>query len=695
MEQIMITEKVFGIFDHLPVGALILRDDFIVLSWNRCLEEWTGLGRDGIVGKPIGSHFPHLNDPQYAVRLQGVFAGGPPAVFSSQLHKYIIPAALPDGTPRIQHATVTPIQASDGKGFHALFVVQDVTELTQRIQGYRMMHNQALEEIKARERLEKELRKAHNHLELRIRERTKGLVMLNEQLQQEISERKQAEDALRKSEERFRSIFDNVSVGIALVDKAGAVLTLNEAFCRILGYRAEEVAGKPFSDFFPLEDRKIGRNEHEDLLNGKRNAYVIDKRFVRNGGEVHWGRLTVSCIRDGSGDVQCTAVVCEDITDRKKIEGELQRAQKLESVGVLAGGLAHDFNNLLTAILANTSMVRRSLESGSPAYARLTEAEKASLRARDLTRQLLTFSKGGAPIKRTTSIGELIRESAGFILRGADAKCEFSFPEGLWPVEADEGQINQVINNVLINAHQAMPDGGTIHVKAENAIAGAEALLPLKSGAYVKISIRDEGPGIPEELMGKVFDPYFTTKPAGTGLGLSTSYSIVKNHNGYITVESEPGAGATFSIYLPASEKLLDKKIIERPIPGKGKVLLMDDEELIRKAAGLMLSDLGYEAEFASDGHEAIEAYKRAKAAKRPFDTVIIDLTIPGGMGGKETIKKLAELDPKVKAIVSSGYSNDPIMAEFLKYGFCDVVEKPYTLEELSHALHRTLSGSA
>lgn len=697
MDEVRRTVTAFGAFDRIPMGAFILRGDLAVLFWNRRLEEWTGIRRDDILGTRIDARFPHLGDSKYAVRLRDVFAGGPPAIFSSQLHKYIIPAPLPDGERRIQHTTVTAIQAEDGKEFYALFVIQDVTDLTCRIQGYKMMRDQALAEIKARERLENELRQAHNHLELRVRERTKALAETNRQLQQNIAERKEAEAALRKSEEKFRSIFDNVSVGIALLDNTGgSIQALNGAYCRFLNIRRDDAAGKSFAGFIHPDDREAGKNEHEDLANGKRDHYVIDKRFVRAGGDVVWGRLTVSCIRDDAGQILYTAVVCEDMSERKKIEGELLRAQKLESLGILAGGIAHDFNNLLTAILGNTSGVKKSLEKGSVAYARLAEAETASLRARDLTRQLLTFSKGGMPIKRTTSIGELIRESANFIVRGTDVTCTYSIPDDLWPADVDEGQINQVINNLIINARQAMPDGGTIHIRAENAVAGSESHHPLTDGMYVKISIKDEGTGIPEDHIGKIFDPYFTTKPSGTGLGLSTSYSIVKNHNGYITVESRPGSGTTFFIYLPASrEKALHRSRTEGAVPGKGRVLLMDDEEIVRTVAGIMLRDLGYDAEFARDGREAIETYKRAKASDRPFDAVIIDLTIPGGMGGKETIQKLTVLDPAVKAIVSSGYSNDPIMAEFKRYGFRGVVEKPYTLEELSQVLHRVNSNHA
>jgi len=328
-------------------------------------------------------------------------------------------------------------------------------------------------------------------------------------------------------------------------------------------------------------------------------------------------------------------------------------------------------------------------------FEKLSGAEKASLRAKHLTQQLLTFSRGGAPIKKTAFISELLKDAAVFALSGSNVRCEFSIPGDLWPVEVDEGQITQVINNLIINASQAMPEGGIIKARAENIVVDAEQGLPLKEGKYMKISIEDRGIGIPEEHLQKIFDPYFTSKQKGSGLGLATAYSIVKRHDGCIQVKSELGVGSTFHIYLPASSKevLMGKQLRERIPTGEAKILLMDDEELVREVGGEMLEVLGYEVEFAKDGAEAIELYKKAKESTHPFDAIILDLTIPGGMGGKEAVEKLIEIDPEVKAIVSSGYSTDPIMADFRKYGFSDVVAKPYKLNELGEALHKVIAG--
>ena len=395
------------------------------------------------------------------------------------------------------------------------------------------------------------------------------------------------------------------------------------------------------------------------------------------------------------GGRQAEVVLANDITERIKMEEERLKTQKLESLGILAGGLAHDFNNLLTSIVGNISLAQLDTQEGGAVYRRLEEAERASLRARDLTQQLLTFSKGGHPVKKTVLLGDLVRESAGFALRGSRSRCEFSIPADLRPVEADEGQLSQVINNLMINADQAMPEGGTITLTCRNVTIGPAGVLPLAACDYVITSISDRGIGIPKEYFEKIFDPYFTTKQKGSGLGLATSYSILKRHGGHIAVESELGKGATFHLYLPVSTEVVIKKADEAGagVRGTGRVLIMDDEEMIRDIASQMLGKMGYTVAVAADGAETIVVYTKARQAGKPFDLVIMDLTIPGGLGGKDTIRKLRELDPGVKAIVSSGYSNDPVMAEFENHGFCGVVSKPYTIKTLSEAVAKVMAS--
>ena len=326
---------------------------------------------------------------------------------------------------------------------------------------------------------------------------------------------------------------------------------------------------------------------------------------------------------------------------------------------------------------------------------RLAEAESTCMKTRDLTQQFLTFSRGGAPIRKTTSIAEVLKDSAIFALRGSNVRCEFSIPDNLWPVEVDQGQMNQVINNIVINADQAMPNGGIVRICGENIAIGAEPGLPLQTGTYIRVSIEDQGFGIPQENLGQIFDPYFTTKHGGSGLGLAAVYFIIKKHDGHIIAESEVGVGTTFRIYLPASPGKMcavKEEEKEHPITGEGRALVMDDEKYIRDLTAEMLSSIGYKVTTAIDGVEAIELYKEAIASGNPFDAVILDLTVPGGMGGRETIQNLIEIDSKVKAIVSSGYSNDPIMADFKEYGFKGVIAKPYKTRELGEVLHKVIT---
>jgi len=511
-------------------------------------------------------------------------------------------------------------------------------------------------------------------------------------------ERKRAEAALRESQERYRDLVQGLD---AIVWEADAA-TLQFSF---VSQQAEAILGYPVEQWLTEPDFWINHLHPDDreravcsfqAATAEGKDHQIEYQFVAAHGHPVWLRDIVRVVRDDQGRVCQLRGLMINITQQKRMEEELLRAQKLESVGLLAGGIAHDFNNLLMGIIGNVSLAKTCAQPGDLIYERLTVAENAGLRARDLTQQLLTFSRGGAPIKTTASIAELLRETAAFALRGSDVRCELSLPDELRPVKVDQGQISQVINNLIINADQAMPDGGIIHVRAENVILGADQGLPLPAGSYVKISIEDQGTGIAEKHLPKIFDPYFTTKQKGSGLGLATAYSIIRKHEGYIAAESELGVGTTFTIYLPASEKEPPrvKQQEERPLNGHGKVLVMDDEDIIRDVTGQILRHLGYKVEFARDGAEAVKLYRKAQEGGEPFDVVIMDLTVPGGMGGKEALERLLEIDPQVKAIVSSGYSTDPIMAEFRRNGFQGCVAKPYKLQDLSQILQSVLNGS-
>lgn len=492
----------------------------------------------------------------------------------------------------------------------------------------------------------------------------------------------------------LRSIGD----GVITTDTHGNVVLINKIAEALTGWTQEEAFGRHLREVFNIineKTRKLCENPVEKVM---RTGQIVDLAnhtalISRDGTERIIADSGAPIVND-EGVVIGVVLVFRDITEKQRIEDEIIKAQKIESLGVLAGGIAHDFNNILVGILGNISLAKRKLEieDKEKLMGRLTGVENAALRAKDLSHQLLTFSKGGAPIMKTTSISELIMDSTKFVMAGSNLICQFSFPDGLWLVDVDRGQLSQVIHNLTMNAKWAMPEGGIIKIGAENIILGEGrgSGIPLPEGRYVKISVKDEGIGIPAENLKKIFDPYFTTKEMGTGIGLTTVYSIIKRHDGLITAESTEGEGTTFYIYLPASEKEASAEAGDyKVLSGKGKILLMDDDEIVRDTTGNMLIELGYEVAMAEDGMSAIKLYKEARASNQSFDTAILDLTIPGGMGGKDTIQELLKIDPNVKAIVSSGYSEDPVMAEFEKYGFMAVIKKPYNIQEISALLHK------
>ena len=390
---------------------------------------------------------------------------------------------------------------------------------------------------------------------------------------------------------------------------------------------------------------------------------------------------------------QANAALLEQMAERQRMEDEILKARKIKSVGVLAAGIAHDFNNFLTGILGYVSLAKVVAQTDAQVVAYLTEAEQACQRATALTQQLLTFAKGGAPVRHTVSLVELLKECIGFVLRGANVRGDIQIAADLWPVNVDAGQINQVIHNVVLNAMQAMPGGGTVQMRADNIVLTAGVPFPLPEGQYVKITVQDAGCGIPKEVLSNIFDPYFTTKAEGSGLGLTTAYAIVMKHEGYITIASEVGVGTTVVIYLPASQQATVSAQPHSPVSlsGSGRILVVDDEKMIRNLLRQLLESLGYTVECVQDGTEAVATYQRAQAAGQPFAAVILDYIIPGGMGGLETLAHLRSIDPQVTALISSGYANNPIMADWASYGFSGVVAKPYTIVQLQEALHNVL----
>ena len=541
-------------------------------------------------------------------------------------------------------------------------------------------------------------RSADEALTGELRQSEELLRKTNEELRTKICERQEVENALASEKERLAVTLRSIGDGVITTDPAGKITLLNKAAERLTGWTQTEAAGRPLDEVFQLLDentRKRFNNPSELLLK-------TDAVFTRGTPAVlvsQQGRERVivtsgAPIHDPAGGIVGVALVCRDITENRKLEVELHKSSKLESLGLLAGGIAHDFNNILTGIFGNVSLAKM-IATEAPVQERLNKAEESCQRAKEMTSQLLTFAKGGAPIKRLRAVPQLLKASCDLAVLGSNVRCEFDFAPGLWPVEADPGQITQVFNNLALNAVQAMPEGGTITVHAENVPPGAKPGLPLPGSHYVKVSIQDQGPGIPPQHLARIFDPFFTTKHKGRGLGLATAYSIVRKHEGLVEVESKVEQGATFHVYLPTSAQALptDSQQQGKLLTGQGRVLVMDDEPDILSFSHVVLKRLGYEAELARDGAEAIRRYRDAAEGGKPFSVVIMDLTIPGGMGGKEAVKRLLEFDPQARAIVSSGYSNDPVMAEFQKHGFRGVVAKPYQIHELARVLREVMAG--
>ena len=517
-------------------------------------------------------------------------------------------------------------------------------------------------------------------------------------------ERKRTEVALQESEERFRTVADFTQDWEYWIAPDGQYIYVSPSCEKVTGYGPEEFLNDPgllkkitHPDDHSTVVNHLGAEEDQEKLPS------IDFRIITLNGEERWISHVCQAVYGADGAYLGRRGSNRDISKQKLLQEELLKSKKLKSLGVLAGGIAHDFNNLMSAIVGNISLARTEMRPGSKGFKNLVEAEKASIRTKELTTRLITFSEGGWPVKETASIGDLVKNSVDSSLKGSDIICKFVIPDDIPPVKVDEEQMKQAIHNIITNAQEAMAGQGRINVSCENVNIGVKDTLTLKDGKYVKISIEDQGPGIPEEDLLKIFDPYFSTKDMGTqkgmGLGLAVSDSIVKQHDGLITVTSELGTGTIFSIYLPASEKeIVEAAPIKKPVPEKsvtrgGKILVMDDEEPLRDVCNALLTHIGYRVEVAVEGIEAIEMYQEAMASEKPFDVAILDLTNKIGMGGAETIVKLLEIDPGVKAIVATGYSGDPIISNFRGHGFCGVLPKPFTLDQLRTALQDAIAG--
>jgi two-component system, cell cycle sensor histidine kinase and response regulator CckA len=520
---------------------------------------------------------------------------------------------------------------------------------------------------------------------------------------QDITRRKLTEDALRRSEEMMRNVLDSVDEGFIVVDRDYRIITANRAFCSMVSLGSDEIIGRPcytVSHGLQQSCSSVG----EDC--GARKVFETGKPKIANHiyhnaeGNTVYVETRSYPLKDASGTVISVIEAISNITEKHLLEEERNKSQKLEALGMLAGGIAHDFNNLLQGVFGYISLAKLMRENKDKSINALEEAEKALHLSVKLTNQLLTFSKGGKPVKKQLDLRPVIESAAKFALSGSRSDFRMVIPDGLWQVKADEGQIGQVIQNIVLNADQAMPVGGMVSVTAANMAEGDVSLPPgYEKKDYVVITIQDTGVGIAEQYLSKIFDPYFTTKEKGSGLGLATSYSIVRNHDGMIDVRAKSGEGSTFTIYLPAIARVAPVEAMVCPVKYSpspaARVLLMDDEEIIRNLSSELLGALGHSVEVAKHGQEALEKYQGAMAAARPFDIVILDLTVRGGMGGSETIQKLLGIDPAVKAIVSSGYSDDAATANYEKQGFKAFLNKPYGIDALRAVLNKVLDVSS
>ncbi|MCH7780920.1 MAG: PAS domain S-box protein [Acidobacteria bacterium] len=511
--------------------------------------------------------------------------------------------------------------------------------------------------------------------------------------------RRRADKKREESEIRYKALVEQLPAVTyaASLDPEAPTLYVSPQIETVLGFTVDEFYASPSRWRRQLhpDDRDAVLEKLSRALEGD-TPFRTEYRIYRKDGSLAWARDEAVVVRGSDGSPLFLQGIMLDVTVEKRLTEELLNARKLESVGMLAGGIAHDFNNSLMGILGNLSIAKSRVGKKHAAYGRLREAEKAALRAKGLTRQLLTFSKGGAPVRRTTSIEGVIRDTVQFVLSGSNVRGQVIVEPGLWPAEVDAGQISQVIENLVLNAVQAMPDGGLVQVEADNVDVPAGSGLPVCQGCFVRIRVSDEGIGIPPEAVDRIFDPYFTTKEHGSGLGLATSYAIVQKHEGHLAVRSRQGGGTEFTLHLPAGKEVERMREENEPVAAahRGHVLVMDDDDLVRDTIGAMLAGLGHSAEFASDGESAVQAYRSAMQAGRPFDAVILDLTIRGGYGGEEAMRRLLEIDPGAVGIVSSGYSESPVMAEAHRFGFRDCIAKPYRPTELGAVLDRVLGSN-
>ncbi|WP_371803268.1 PAS domain S-box protein [Candidatus Lokiarchaeum ossiferum] len=499
----------------------------------------------------------------------------------------------------------------------------------------------------------------------------------------DITEQKKIEQIIRDQQKEFRAIVEDASDMIIRVDMKRIITSINPACAKILGYSFNEMIGHDFRDFVPTEFHPIMDMHGDKKIFGNSQSTLYEIELLKKDETTILVEMNSRILKRDGEPIGIQAIV-RDITERKKIDEERIRQQKLESINLLAGGIAHDYNNILVAILGNINLLQLE-ELNSEQNDILADLEQGTLRARDLTKQLLTFSKGGVPQKIFANITDIIEESVSFVLRGSKSRHESHHDENLPQVEVDASQISQVLNNLVINADQSMPRGGIIKTYASEIILKNQSSIPLPDGKYIQIAISDTGTGIPKEIQHKIFEPYFTTKNNGNGLGLANSYSIISKHEGFMTFSSQLNVGTTFYIYLPVSKNEdSSQQIKNKPNESeiKGKVILLDDDQTIHRFYDRFLKKTEIQFESYYSGNSFLQKLESMELPLKKT-LIIMDLTIPGGIGGREVIKVYRKLDKITPIIVSSGYENDPFVANFEEYGFTDILIKPYSISQL------------
>jgi PAS domain S-box-containing protein len=627
----------------------------------------SGHDREALIGKTDYDFFPKEQVDVFWNRDDRVFETG-----MEDANEEVITQA--DGRIRTIVTKKTRYTARDGSQF-LVGIIRDITD---------------------RKLVEEEVRKLNLELEQRVSERTAELRRSNRALEEDIANRRAAERALSDEKERLSVTLRSIGEGVIAVDTHDRIQLMNNVAEQLTGWTIREAVGRPVAEVLQLRPSASADTERAgqlpDILTSA-GVVAIDKdlALLDRTGNARSIAINAAPIRPSASELLGRVIVFRDITDKLRIDELITNTQRIESIGLLAGGIAHDFNNLLTGLFGYIELARASRHSVEDAEQNLDGALTAWRRARDLTRQLLTFSKGGSPIKRVAKIGPLIREDAEFALSGRAIRCTFDLPDDLWLCEIDESQIGQVVDNVVINAVQAMRGQGQLVVEGRNVLAAKEQIGMLAAGRYVHITFKDSGPGMAPEVLRRVFDPYFTTKPEGNGLGLTMVFSIIKKHGGHIDVQSQPGHGTVVRISLPATDAAdLQQDVLPPARPrGSSRILVIEDELLVRNVLSAMLKNAGYRVDCCEAGAAGVLRYDEELRAGNRFDVVILDLTLPGELSGKDTLARLRQIDPQVVAIASSGYSEDPVFSDPGKFGFAETLPKPYSNEMLLAALHR------